>query len=97
MDAWASNTHFVWAKDRTGTGYWARNRHELLLVGVKGEVPAPAPGEQYDSIIPLAIGPHSAKPNGFAEMIEDLFPKTPAIELFARGPRVGWDTWGNEA
>ena len=41
MAAWgfAYETQFVWVKDRVGTGYWFRNRHELLLVGVKGENP----------------------------------------------------------
>ena len=35
MAAWGFEyqTHFVWAKDRAGTGYWFRNEHELLLVG----------------------------------------------------------------
>ena len=37
MAAWGFEyrTNFVWAKDRAGTGYWSRNQHELLLVGVK--------------------------------------------------------------
>jgi N6-adenosine-specific RNA methylase IME4 len=30
-------------------------------------------------------------------MIEELFPTLPAIEIFARSPRVGWAVWGNEA
>jgi N6-adenosine-specific RNA methylase IME4 len=86
----------VWIKDKAGTGYWFRNRHELLLVGTRGQVPAPAPGEQYDSVIELDVGVHSAKPEGFAEMIEDMFPNAVAVEMFARAPRLGWKTWGNE-
>ena len=90
-------SHFVWVKDRIGTGYWNRNKHELLLVGTRGNIPAPAPGEQYASVIEACVGEHSAKPAAFAEMIEDMFPNLPAIEMFARGPRHGWDVWGNEA
>jgi N6-adenosine-specific RNA methylase IME4 len=87
----------VWVKDRPGTGYWFRNQHELLLVGVKGSIPAPAPGTQYSSVITAPVGEHSEKPACFAEMIEELFPNTPALEMFARAPRLGWDVWGNQA
>ena len=50
MAAWGFKykSHMVWVKDRTGTGYWFRNAHELLLVGTKGRIPAPAPGMQMD-------------------------------------------------
>jgi N6-adenosine-specific RNA methylase IME4 len=99
LEAWGFEykSHFVWEKDRIGTGYWNRNKHELLLVGTRGSIPAPAPGEQYDSVIPANVGKHSAKPIAFAEMIEAMFPNLPAVEMFARAPRLGWDTWGNEA
>jgi N6-adenosine-specific RNA methylase IME4 len=99
MRAWGFTyrSAVVWAKDRVGTGYWFRNTAELLMVGVRGDVPAPALGTQYESIIEARAGAHSAKPNGFAEMIEELFPSVPCLEMFARGPRLGWDTWGNEA
>ena len=93
----AYRSHCVWVKDAIGTGYWFRNQHEMLLVGVRGEVPAPAPGAQFPSVIRAPLGEHSAKPAAFAEMIEELFPSLPALELFARGPRLGWDVWGNEA
>jgi N6-adenosine-specific RNA methylase IME4 len=98
MRAWgfAYRTHCVWVKDRIGTGYWFRNRHELLLVGVRGKIP-PVPGEQFVSVIEAAVGQHSAKPNHFAEMIEEMLPNVPAVEMFARGARLGWDSWGNEA
>jgi N6-adenosine-specific RNA methylase IME4 len=99
MEAWgfAYKSHCAWIKDQIGTGYWFRNAHELLLVGTRGDVPAPAPGTQYASYIQAAVGPHSAKPAVFAEMIEELFPSADLLEMFARGTRAGWDTWGNEA
>lgn len=90
-------SHCIWNKPHAGTGYWFRNRHELLLVGTRGSIPAPAPGQQFCSVIEAPLGGHSDKPAAFAEMIEELFPNVPAVELFARGPRVGWDVWGNES
>jgi N6-adenosine-specific RNA methylase IME4 len=98
MQEWgfAYKSHCIWNKPHAGTGFWFRNKHELLLVGTKGDVPAPAPGEQFCSVIEAPLGPHSAKPNAFAEMIGEMFPNVPAVELFARGPRMGWDVWGNE-
>lgn len=99
MAAWGFiyKSHAAWIKDRPGTGYWFRNRHELLLVGTKGNVPAPAPGMQLDSVFAAPLGPHSEKPDAAYEMIERYFPNLPKIELNARRERPGWIPWGNEA
>jgi N6-adenosine-specific RNA methylase IME4 len=100
MKAWGFDyrTNFCWAKNRIGTGYWNRNKHELLLLGVRGNVPAPAPGKQWDSLLEASVGRHSEKPACFMEMIEVYFPTLPKIELNCRGePRPGWDAWSNEA
>ena len=98
MEAWGFDyrTHCVWNKDREGTGYWFRNRHELLLVGIKGKIPAPAPGTQFPSVIEARVGEHSEKPECFAEMIEEMFPSVRPLEMFARKERLRWDVWGNE-
>jgi N6-adenosine-specific RNA methylase IME4 len=100
MGAWGFDyrSHFVWAKHRPGTGYWTRNQHELLLIGTCGDIPAPAPGEQYTSLIEAEAGEHSVKPFVFTEMIEEMFPSLPRLEMFARGEGAGggWDRWGNE-
>jgi N6-adenosine-specific RNA methylase IME4 len=99
MMAWGFEyrSHFIWAKDRIGTGYWNRNKHELLLLGVKGNVPAPAMGTQWPSVIEAVVGRHSEKPDVFLELIESYFPTLPKIELNRRGPaRPGWSAWGNE-
>jgi N6-adenosine-specific RNA methylase IME4 len=90
-------SNFVWVKDRLITGYWTRNQHEHLLIGTRGDIPAPAPGEQYSSMQTAKLGEHSAKPATFGEMIKEMFPTLPRLEMFARGPRLGWDVWGNEA
>jgi N6-adenosine-specific RNA methylase IME4 len=99
MDAWGFTykSNFAWMKDRAGTGYWNRNQHELLLVGTRGNVPAPAPGTQWSSVITAPRGRHSEKPERAYELIEHHFPNLPKIELNARCGRPGWDSWGLEA
>lgn len=100
MAAWgfAYRSHQVWLKDRTGAGYWFRARHELLLLGVRGAPPCPAPGEQPESVIEAKAGRHSEKPEAALAWIETAFPNLPKIELNRRGPpRPGWDAWGLEA
>ena len=99
IEAWGFKykSHAMWRKDRIGTGYWFRNAHELLLVGTRGNVPAPAMGTQLESVIDAPVGKHSEKPDAFYELIETYFPNLPKIELNARRARPGWDAWGNEA
>jgi N6-adenosine-specific RNA methylase IME4 len=99
MAAWGFKykSHFVWVKDRAGTGYSGRNEHELLLVGTNGNIPAPAPGTQKGSVISAPVGDHSVKPDQAYELIEAYFPSLPKIELNARRARPGWDTWGLDA
>jgi N6-adenosine-specific RNA methylase IME4 len=61
MEAWgfAYKSHFVWVKPGIGTGYWFRNRHELLLLGTRGKVQAPQPGTQWASVIEAPRREHS--------------------------------------
>ena len=87
----------IWEKDREGTGYWIRGQVEVLMIATRGNVPAPAPGEQFPALVKAPRGRHSEKPNVFAEMIERLFPNVPKLEMFARKKRPGWHVWGNEA
>lgn len=90
-------THFIWDKVEQGTGYWNRNQHELLLVGTRGSIPAPAPGTQRPSIMVQRATSHSTKPEWAYAMIEEFYPNLPKIELNARRRRDGWDAWGFEA
>lgn len=91
-------SHAIWVKPNAITGYWFRNRHELLLVGTRGQIPAPALGTQFESVFLAPTSVHSAKPEKAAQMIEHYYPNVPKIELFRRGPaRPGWSAWGNEA
>lgn len=100
MAAWGYDykTNYVLVKNRFITGYWNRNRHEHLLVGTRGKIPCPAPGQQWDSLIEAPVNRHSQKPVEVLEMIEQYFPTLRKIELNRRGPpRDGWDAWGDEA
>ena len=99
MEAWGFTykTHAVWVKDRVGTGYWFRNQHEILLLGVKGVIPSPAPGSQFPSVFSEPVLEHSVKPDATYRMIEAYFPSLPKIELNSRRARDGWKSWGLEA
>ena len=102
MAAWgfAFKSEFVWVKPKISTGYWNRNRHEKLLVGTRGNIPAPAQGTQVESVFKDCtfasgvargkphLGAHSEKPLEARRMIERYYPSLPKIELFAR-PGVG--------
>jgi len=99
MGAWGFDykSQAIWRKSRVGTGYWFRSVHELLLVGTRGAIPAPAMGTQPESVIDAPSGEHSAKPEEVLKLIETWYPTIPKIELNRRGAaRPGWDAWGNE-
>src|SRR5262249_7517356 len=87
----------AWRKDKKGTGYWVVSEVELLLICVRGKVPAPAPGEQFPGFVEAPRARHSEKPAIWTESIERLFPNVPKLEMFARKRQPGWDAWGNEA
>jgi N6-adenosine-specific RNA methylase IME4/ParB-like chromosome segregation protein Spo0J len=96
---------FFQAIGNAGTGFWNRDRDEILIIATRGAPPCPAPGLQGESVW-FAARPrdaegkviHSAKPECCVEWFERHFPTLPKIELNRRGPaRPGWDAWGNEA
>lgn len=86
----------VWDKQKIGLGYWFRNQHELILIGKRGEFSPPAQEDRVSSVISAERGEHSEKPDELHEIIESSFPDHEKIELFARNPRDGWDSWGDE-
>jgi N6-adenosine-specific RNA methylase IME4 len=91
-------TAYFWLKPGPGHGYWsAVDQIEILLLGTRGTVPAPAPGTQPPQTITAPRARHSEKPAAFAHMIEVMFPNVPRLEMFARCERPGWQTWGYEA
>ena len=89
-------TNMVWIKDKIGMGYYARQQHELLLIATRGNLPIPLPSDRPSSIIEAPRREHSRKPDLVYELIETMYPGNNKIELFARGNREGWTSWGNE-
>jgi len=98
MSAWGFEykTNAVWDKMKIGMGYWFRGQHELLLLGVKGDVSPPAEALRRSSVITEERTEHSKKPEVIYEMIEQMFPDAKYLELFARKDRPKWVSWGNE-
>jgi N6-adenosine-specific RNA methylase IME4 len=90
-------TCMVWDKLKIGMGYYARQRHELLLIATRGQPPTPAPADRPESVIAVERGKHSAKPERFYELIERMYPEFKRVEMFCRSPREGWTAWGNQA
>ena len=101
VEAWgfAYKSGFVWVKDKIGTGYWCRNRHEILLIGARGSNVCPRfrgiPAE--DSVIEGQQRAHSQKPDRAREIIGQYHPDAIKLEMFARQRASGWDAWGLEA
>jgi N6-adenosine-specific RNA methylase IME4 len=58
-------------------------------------VEPPFEGRASGSWFEAPRGRHSAKPELFQDLIEEMSPG-PYVELFARRQRMGWDVWGNE-
>lgn len=86
-----------WDKILQGTGYWSRDRVEVLLIATRGHVPAPAPGDQPEQLRAERRGEHSVKPESFAQDIARLRETlVKNLTNVCRRPREGWDSWGNE-
>jgi N6-adenosine-specific RNA methylase IME4 len=98
LEAWEFEyrTCMVWVKDRIGMGYYARQRHELLLIAKRGSLPVPDEANRPDSVIEAPRGVHSAKPEQVYELLEAMYPDASRVEMFARSLRPGWESWGNE-
>lgn len=74
-------------------GYWFRGSTEHVIFGVRGSLKL-----VVEEGVPTAhLWPreslHSAKPAAFGDLVERCSPG-PYVELFARAPRLGWDSWG---
>jgi N6-adenosine-specific RNA methylase IME4 len=106
MKAWGFTykSNLVWHKvrrdggsDGRGVGFYFRNVTELILFGVRGKnARTLAPGRRQVNLLATRKREHSRKPDEQYQLIEACSP-APYLELFARGTRKGWTTWGNEA
>jgi N6-adenosine-specific RNA methylase IME4 len=99
LEAWGFTfrSQLVWLKEGSpGTGWWCRGAHENVLSGGRGGRICPAPGAQPRSWFAAPkTRRHSRKPETLHAMIEQIWPDTRKVELFARPPhRSGWTVWG---
>jgi len=88
-------TSFVWDKIKHNMGHYSSVRHEILLLCIKGSYPIQNK-KLYDSVFSEERTEHSKKPMFYYEMIEDLYPHSNKIELFAKSKREGWTSYGNQ-
>jgi N6-adenosine-specific RNA methylase IME4 len=97
-------SNIVWHKirkdggsDGRGVGFYFRNVTEIILFGVRGKnAHTLAPGRRQVNYLATRKREHSRKPAEQYDIIEACSPG-PYIELFGRGIRKGWATWGNQA
>ncbi len=106
MKAWGFQykSNLIWHKvrkdgepDGRGVGFYFRNTTEIVLFGVRGKnARTLAPGRSQVNILKTMKREHSRKPDEFYGIVEACSPG-PFLEMFARGSRPGWSTWGNQA
>lgn len=92
----ATNTPFV------GLGHMTRGNSEPCLLGVRGKPKRVDKAVQQiiyegEELIVSPVGEHSAKPAEARARITRLMGEDlPAIEMFARQPAPGWESFGDE-
>lgn len=92
-----SRFHSPQNKSGRGVGFYFRNVTEVVLFGVRGKnARTLAPGRRQVNILQTRKREHSRKPDELYPLIEACSPG-PYLELFARGTREGWRTWGDQA
>src|SRR5215467_8291608 len=106
MQAWGFTykSNLVWHKvrkdggsDGRGVGFYFRNVTEMILFGVRGKnIRTLAPGRRQVNFLATRKQEHSRKPNEQYAIIEACS-SGPYLELFARGAREGWASWGDQA
>jgi N6-adenosine-specific RNA methylase IME4 len=97
-------SNIVWHKirkdggsDGRGVGFYFRNVTELLLFGVQGKnARTLGPGRSQVNMLQSRKREHSRKPDEQYPLIESCS-SGPYLELFARGKRSNWASWGNQA
>ena len=106
MKSWGFHykSNIVWHKvrkdggsDGRGVGFYFRNVTELLLFGIRGKnARTLAPGRTQVNYLSSRKREHSRKPDEQYDLIETCSPG-PNLEMFARGNRSNWSSWGNQA
>ena len=86
-------TALTWCKPSFGMGNYFRGSTEHVLFGVRGSQPLKR--KDIGTWFAAPRGPlgHSSKPVEFYDLVESCSPG-PYLEMFARGNRNGWVSWG---
>jgi N6-adenosine-specific RNA methylase IME4 len=85
------------ASDGRGVGFYFRNVTELILFGTRGKnARTLLPGRRQVNYLATRKREHSRKPDEQYKLIESCSPG-PYLELFGRGVRPDWVTWGDQA
>jgi N6-adenosine-specific RNA methylase IME4 len=93
-------TGFVWVKKTIhfkpffGMGFQTRQGSENCLIATRGKPKRVSASVR--AVVEARAGKHSEKPDVFHDKIVELMGDLPRVELFARRPRDGWDSFGNE-
>lgn len=94
------HARIIWNKTNgIAPAFTVRFSHEYLLwFYKKGNMLKPCKEQQgkYTTVLTEQSTKHSKKPICAYEMIENMFPNSNKIELFARNTRKDWKSWGNE-
>lgn len=106
MKSWGFQykSNIIWHKvrkdggpDGRGVGFYFRNVTEILLFGIRGKNARTLdPGRTQVNFMATRKREHSRKPDEQYSLIEDCS-WGPFLELFARGQRPNWSSWGNQA
>ena len=106
MKSWGFQykSNLVWHKirkdggsDGRGVGFYFRNVTEVLLFGVRGKnARTLAPARSQVNYFCSRKREHSRKPDEQYPVIEKCS-RGPFLELFARGGRPNWTSWGKQA
>lgn len=93
------HARFIWDKENgIAPAFTVRFSHEYLLWFYKGkfqQIDKNLRGK-YTTVLREKSTSHSKKPFIARKMIEDIYPNTNKIELFAREKFEGWKCLGNE-
>lgn len=94
------HARFIWDKENgIAPAFTVRFSHEYLLwFYKKGNIlmPSGKTRGKYTTVLREPSTKHSKKPECAYKMIEDMFPNSTKLEMYARNYRDGWDSWGNE-
>lgn len=94
-EAWGFEyrTLLTWSKTGSlGMGWYFRGATEHILFCTRGGASIP-PERREPNLITARRRRHSEKPGALYDLVERVSP-SPYLELFARTPRLGWDSWG---